>query len=63
MTTDQYERLRAAVQTYDRALRTHGLLGESWVEDNKLDRLWAAVLTAADLDADKHSPRPEETSS
>jgi hypothetical protein len=48
----RYQRLRDAVQTYDRALRAYGLLGEAWVEhSDELDALWAHVLEAAGLPA------------
>lgn len=51
MTDAQYQRLRAAVLAYDRALRAYGLLGQAWVEhSDELDRLWSAVLTAAGIE-------------
>jgi len=47
---ERYQRLRAAVQAYDRALRAYGLLGGPWVDhSDELDQLWANVLQAAEL--------------
>jgi hypothetical protein len=51
VTDAQYQRLRAAVVAYDRALRAYGLLGQAWVEhSDELDRLWTAVLDAAGIE-------------
>ena len=47
---ERYQRLRAAVEAYDRALRAYGLLGGAWVDhSDELDQLWANVLQAAEL--------------
>jgi hypothetical protein len=53
----KWRRLRAAVKAYDDALRAHGLLGTAWVQTDQLDRLWHAVLAAAEL-----TQQPEKTS-
>ena len=46
----RYQRLCAAVDAYDQALRAYGLLGSAWVEhSDELDRLWTEVLEAAGL--------------
>lgn len=63
-TLDRFQRLRRAVKAYDRALAAYGLmseLGDQWVADsNELDRLWAAVLEAADIDSPaRHVPEIE----
>lgn len=51
----RYQRLRAAVDDYNRALQAYGLLGTAWIDhSDELDDLWAAVLEAADLE-----PMPE----
>ena len=52
---ERYQRLRDAVDDYNRALRAYGLLGTAWIDhSDELDRLWAAVLEAAGLE-----PMPE----
>jgi hypothetical protein len=48
----KFYELQRAIQAYDRALRAYGLLGAAQVESDKLDRLWAAVLRAAELPTD-----------
>lgn len=53
----RYQRLRAAVQAYDKALRAYGLLGTAWVEHSEtLERLYAELLEAADLDGQPVQP-------
>jgi len=47
----RYWTLRAALVAYDRALREHALAGEQWLDSSELDRLYAAVLQAADIDS------------
>ena len=59
-TLDQFNRLRNALLAYDRALRAYGLLGQQWTESDKLDRLWADVLEAADIDSPARHPSSTE---
>lgn len=56
-----YAQLRNAVLMYDSALRKWGLAtGAERVDSAELDRLWSAVLEAADIDSPARQYPPDQ---